>query len=209
MSFTPVRFRPCTQALASRKFSTSSGPAAVSLSSGSVGQRCRQQQQLLTTCASADPSRHCHHHGLRRAPGRIGNVGRCYSSRAGENLLRSAGGTRHYTAWSPSTSADKTSLNFLPSATTAEGGQHQQQQQQQQPQPTPGNSKPRRKTPEAVAMEEFAALERKLAPPRRKTPEEIAMEEFAALERKLGSPSGQQQQRGLRKASSPLTRPEV
>lgn len=61
-------------------------------------------------------------------------------------------------------------------------------------------------------MEEFAALERKLAPPRRKTPEEIAMEEFAALERKLApdvaEPRGQQ--RGLRKARSPpLTKPEV
>lgn len=63
-------------------------------------------------------------------------------------------------------------------------------------------------------MEEFAALERKLAPPRRKTPEEITMEEFAALEQKLGSASGATEPSGrqgrLRKArASPLTRPEV
>lgn len=63
-------------------------------------------------------------------------------------------------------------------------------------------------------MEEFAALERKLASPRRKTPEEIAMEEFAALERKLGSNPGVAEplgwQSGMRKAlSPPLKRPEV
>lgn len=119
--------------------------------------------------------------------------------------MRSAEGTRSYTAWSPSTSEGNASLN-LPSPTN--GGLRQQHQQSL---PPVGNTKPPRKTPEAVAMEEFADLERKLAPPRRKTPEEIAMEEFAALEKKLGAmePRGQQQ-RGLRKARSlPLRRPEV
>eukprot|EP00903_Cladosiphon_okamuranus_P006965 g6779.t1 len=139
--------------------------------------------------------------------GRKHNVGSSVSSRAEENLLRSAGVTRNYTAWSSSTSEGKASLN-LPSVTNS--GQHQQQKQQQQ-QPRAGNPPPARKTPEAVAMEEFAALERKLAPPRRKTPEEIAMGEFAALEKKLqgGEEPRGKQQRGLRKARLlPLTRPE-
>lgn len=151
--------------------------------------------------------------GFRRAIScsRTGNMGSFFLG--GERNLSIGGtSTRNYIPWSPSTSEGKTSLNS-PSAT--EGVQHHpHQQQHQQPLSPLVNPKPPRKTAQAVAMEEFAALERKFAPPRRKTPEEIAMEEFAALERKLGSAPGvaepHRQQRGLRKARSlPSTKPEV
>lgn len=89
--------------------------------------------------------------------------------------------------------------------------------------------KPPPKSASAVAMEEFAALERKLAasaapasvshaaaPPPKKTAEQVAMEEFAALERKLGGvdagPVGRTKQDGstTRKARlTSVTRPKV
>lgn len=170
----------------------------------------------------ADFPRHRRHGGSRRrATDTCRSVGgsRFVSGRA-EESVQSEGG-RQYTSWSPSTRKD-TSANLLP----AEEGQQPQRQRrlqqhhQQQPPPSPVKPRVPNKSPQAVSMEEFAALERKLAPPvlvqppRRKTPEQVAMEEFAALDRKLrpnpgeaasvGSHSGS---RGARQ--SPLTKPEV
>lgn len=158
----------------------------------------------------------CHHHrhGLRRrATDTCRANGARFASGQAEENARSEG-ERQYTSWSPSTSKN-TSLN-LP---VTEDGQQQPRRQLGPPAVVKaGGAHPR--SPQAVSMEEFAALERKLAPPvaveppRRKTPEQIAMEEFAALERKLSPRPGAAAPLGAQGGSrgarpSPLTKPEV
>lgn len=158
----------------------------------------------------------CHHHrhGLLRPATDTCRAfsGDRFASGQAEESVRSER-ERQYTSWSPSTSKN-TSLN-LPATEDM-----QQQPRRQQP---PAAAKPvgaRPSSPQAVSMEEFAALERKLAPPvaveppRRRTPEQIAMEEFAALERKLSPPPSAaaplRTQGGSRGARpTPLTKPEV
>ncbi|CAM9679641.1 unnamed protein product [Scytosiphon promiscuus] len=123
--------------------------------------------------------------------------GSSFSASAGgreeEDDSRSPGG-RQYHHWSPpgvatgEKDADGALLNSLGDAETATVAQYSKHR----PQPAV-RRKAASKSPQAVAMEEFAALERKLAPPRatpRKTPEQVAMEEFTALERKLGPAAG-------------------
>lgn len=122
---------------------------------------------------------------------------------------------RRYHHWSPPGATDtNSSLNMAVEKEQQQQQDHHQPQQQAQTKPGPPP-----KSPQAVAMEEFSALERKLTSPRevprRKTPEQVMMEEFAALERKLGST----QQRASTGAAQPvgqssrsrntLTKPEV
>lgn len=143
------------------------------------------------------------------------------SSSSGEGVRLRLTGSREYHHWSPPGAAtgelDKDDA-LLDSPDSAAPDTATQQENQSEPAARP---KAASKSPQAVAMEEFAALERKLAPPRaapKKTPEQVAMEEFVALERKLapaagagataGSPSVK---RGASKGapSSSMPRPKV
>lgn len=209
---------------------TSINLAPAGWGSGSIC--CRRSCRQLTTGNSAALrvlSRHRRHGGVRRTADGECDRGRCPSvaandsGAAGESLRWAGGKRRYHHQRSTSTTKDDTSLN-LPAAAPPASTQGTLQPRHPQHQPPP-RVKPKlhRKSPHAVAMDEFAALERKLAsPPTRhqqqqaksKTPEQIAMEEFAFLERKLGSapgttaPSGQKN--GSRKVPlSSLPKPEV
>lgn len=194
---------------------------------------CRRLSRHMTTSNSAAVlsryQRQAHGGVGRTADGKRGR-GRCpsvatdSSSRsAGESLRWARGRRQCYHHWSPPKSKNDTSLNLppLPAPPGTTQDTHQQEEQQQQRHLRPHS--PPMRSPQAVAMDEFAALERKLASPltrqqqpseKSKTPEQIAMEEFASLERKLGSAAttsaSSRQKNGPRKvSSSSVSKPEV
>lgn len=177
MSFASVLFGPCKRPLATRTCCVARRALASSL------------------CPLADRRRE-----ERRSP-------RARASDPAEQGLGAVQCRRRYHHWSPpgvtdTSSSSGTSLNVAVEKEQQQQQRHQQPQQQAQTKPAPPP-----KSPQAVAMEEFADLERKLASPReaprRKTPEQVMMEEFAALERKLGST----QQQASAGAAQPVGQP--
>ncbi|CAM9756518.1 unnamed protein product [Ectocarpus fasciculatus] len=184
MSFASVLFWPWKRPLATRTRCVARRASASSL------------------CPPADGTADGRREG-RRSP-------HARASGPAEQGLRAVQCRRRYHRWSPPGTTDTTSSSSGASLNMAveKEQQQQQQHQQQQPQQQQAQTKPAPppKSAQAVAMEEFSALERKLASPReaprRKTPEQVMMEEFAALERKLGST--QQQQANAGAAAQPV-----
>ncbi|CBJ31840.1 expressed unknown protein [Ectocarpus siliculosus] len=162
MSFASVLFGPCKRHLATRTCCVARRASASSL------------------CPLAD--------GRREEP----RSSRARASGPAEQGLGAVQCRRRYHHWSPPGATDTNSNSGTSLNMAVDKEQQQQQRHQEQPQQQ-AQTKPALppKSPQAVAMEEFADLERKLASPReaprRKTPEQLMMEEFAALERKLGS----------------------
>ncbi|CAM9373738.1 unnamed protein product [Ectocarpus sp. 12 AP-2014] len=153
---------------------------------------CRRPLATVTCCvarrASASSSS-CPLADGRREERRSPRAGASGPAKQGPGAVQCR---RRYHHWSPPGATDTNSSSGTSLNMAVEKDQQQQQRHQEQPQQQAQTKPaPPPKSPQAVAMEEFADLERKLASPReaprRKTPEQVMMEEFAALERKLGS----------------------
>ncbi|CAM9312228.1 unnamed protein product [Ectocarpus sp. 4 AP-2014] len=161
MSFASVLFGPCKRPYAARTC-------------------CVARRASASSCPLADGRRE-----ERRPP-------RARANGPAKQGLGAVQCRRRYHHWSPPGATDTNSSSGTLLNMAVEKEQQQQQRHQQQPQQQAQTKPaPPPKSPQAVAMEEFADLEQKLASPReaprRKTPEQVMMEEFAALERKLGS----------------------
>ncbi|CAB1097288.1 unnamed protein product [Ectocarpus sp. CCAP 1310/34] len=162
MSFARVSFGPCKRPLAARTCCVARRASASSSCPLADG---RREERRSPRARASGPA--------KQGPGAV----QC---------------RRRYHRWSPPGATDTNSGSGTLLNMAVEKEQQQQQRHQRQPQQQAQTKPPPLlKVPQAVAMEEFADLERKLASPReaprRKTPEQVMMEEFAALERKLGS----------------------
>ncbi|CAM9256125.1 unnamed protein product [Ectocarpus sp. 13 AM-2016] len=188
MSFASVLFGPCTRPLATRTCCVARGASASSSRPLANG---RREERRSPRARASGPA--------KQGPGAV----QC---------------RRWYHRWSPPGATDTNSRSGTLLNMAVEKEQQQQQRHLQQPQQQ-GQTKPAPppKSPQAVAMEEFADLERKLASPReaprRKTPDQVMMEEFAALERKLdstqqASAGAAQPDRQSSRVRNTLTRPE-